>query len=204
MEKKPLDNIETRIMEAANKVFLKYGAEAATMLQIADAAGISRTSLHYYFRSKSHLFETVLERVEAEMIPALSEIIESDSTLLQKIETFIDKYIDLIVKYPMVPGFLFSEIQRNPGWIVDFLKKRPIDVERLKGQIDREITEGKIRDFKLEDLLANMIGMCVFPILSKPVFETFFFDGNEDKFFQFMNLRKKEIMRMMSIWLARD
>jgi len=45
--------IETKIFEAANNVFLKYGIDSATMGQIADETGISRTSLNYYFRSKS-------------------------------------------------------------------------------------------------------------------------------------------------------
>ncbi|MGE4586931.1 MAG: TetR/AcrR family transcriptional regulator [Mangrovibacterium sp.] len=194
---------ETRIIEAANKVFLKYGVDGTTMSQIADEANISRTSLHYYFRNKAHLFQKVLESVQGRVIPTLSKIINAEMPVFSKIEMFVNEYTDLIMDNPMIPGFLFMEMQREAKWIINLLKNQIQDLnfEKLNIQIEKEIAEGKINPFKLEDLYANIIGMSVFPLLSKPIFMEFIFNHNEEKFYDFMISRKKDVMSVIENWL---
>ncbi len=43
---------ENLIKETAMRVFFKEGRFTATTQEIADAAGVNRTLLHYYFRSR--------------------------------------------------------------------------------------------------------------------------------------------------------
>ena len=66
---------ELRILEAAKRVFVKKGMDGAVMQDIADAAQISRTALHYYFRSKEKLFDAVLEDILNRIFPQLEKII---------------------------------------------------------------------------------------------------------------------------------
>jgi len=47
-----LSDSEVKIIEAAKQVFLEKGLENAKMRDIADTAGISRTALNYYYRTK--------------------------------------------------------------------------------------------------------------------------------------------------------
>ena len=53
------DSTEDKILEAATNVFVSKGMEGARMQEIADKAGINKALLHYYFRSKEHLFEAI-------------------------------------------------------------------------------------------------------------------------------------------------
>lgn len=198
----PENNIvETRIIEAANKVFLKNGVDGTTMSQIADEADISRTSLHYYFRNKAHLFQKVLKNIEGKITPTLSEIINADIPVFNKIEMFINEYIDLIMSNPMIPGFIFMEMQRDSKGIISLLNVRNLNFDKLKFQIEKEVTEGKIKPFKLEDLFANIVGMSVFPLLSKPIFMEFAFEDKEEEFYDFMISRKQVIMQVIERWL---
>lgn len=48
-----------RILSAAREVFHRAGFDGARTKDIADAAGINKALLHYYFRSKDDLFEAV-------------------------------------------------------------------------------------------------------------------------------------------------
>ncbi len=196
-----LSNPEARIIEAANKVFLKYGVEAATMMQIADEAGLSRTSLHYYYRDKAHLFEAVFRTIEHKLWPALSYVFDADVPVIQKVEKFVNEYIQLIVDYPMIPGFMSSEIQRNPQWINELYKSKCVNFDGLRKSLEQEASEGKIRSISVEDLIANTVGMCVFPTLSKPVYLEFVFQGNEEGFNSFMQQRKKIVMDVITAWL---
>lgn len=192
---------EKRIIEAANKVFLKFGVESATMQQIADEAGVSRTSLHYYFRSKNHIFDQVLNTVKGKIIPTLSRMIDADTDVLGKVEMFVNEYINLILENPMIPSFAFYEMQRNPEWIINLIKNENLNFGKIVIQIENEIAEGKIRNVKVESLCANIMGMCVFPMLSKSVFLEFKFE-NEDDFFEFIGDRKSEIIEVIRRWLT--
>ena len=57
-----LGESEVKIIEAAKQVFLEKGLENAKMQDIADTAGISRTALNYYYRTKENLFTRSLRK----------------------------------------------------------------------------------------------------------------------------------------------
>ncbi|MGD8778021.1 MAG: TetR/AcrR family transcriptional regulator [Ignavibacteria bacterium] len=194
--------VEEKILEVACDVFLKYGINQATMKQIAEGAGISRTLLNYYYRSKKHLIQKFLIIIENKIIPAVSNIIEDENlTVLMKIELFIDEYIGLISKYPMIPSFMLSETTRDPNWVIKFFKQKAINFQKFSSQIEAEISQGKINPFKLEELFVNILGLCAFPLLSKPILIEFFFNSNENEFNKFMESRKQAVKLMINNWL---
>lgn len=54
---------EKLIETAAEKVFLLYGYHGATLANIASEANVSKSSIHYYFRSKENLYVQVLTNI---------------------------------------------------------------------------------------------------------------------------------------------
>jgi len=54
---------EDRILSAACSIFLLYGYHGTTLNQIAIDAGVHKSAIHYYFRSKERLYVKVVERV---------------------------------------------------------------------------------------------------------------------------------------------
>lgn len=53
---------ESLILEAAERVFAGAGFGGATMAAIAEAAGLPKANLHYYFGNKQDLYRAVLAR----------------------------------------------------------------------------------------------------------------------------------------------
>lgn len=51
------------IIAAAEKVFALKGFNGATTQEIADLAGLPKANVHYYFKTKKDLYNTVLEDV---------------------------------------------------------------------------------------------------------------------------------------------
>ncbi len=197
--------IEAKIIKAANNIFLKHGVDSATMGQIALEAGINRTSLNYYFRSKNQLLKKVLNNLKSKIAPTVSSLIDDESMpLMVKVEMFVDTYIDLIIKHPMVPSFISWELTREPKWIINFLKERDLNFEKLTVQIANEVKAGKVIPFKLEDLFVNIFGLCTFSFITKPVLMEFFFNHDEKKIATFMISRKTEVKRMLCNWLKPD
>jgi len=200
-----ITEIETKIIDAANKVFLKYGVDSATMGQISEEAGISRTSLNYYFRSKNHLVKKVLSELENKIVPAVSYLVNDENMpLIVKIESFVDEYIDHITKNPMVPSFIVWELTRDPNWIIQFLKHRDINFDKLTIQINNDIKTGKVISFNYEDLFVNILGLCAFPFVTKALLLEFFFEHKEEKLSLFMDSRKIEVKRILRNWLKPD
>lgn len=52
---------EDKIFQAALNVFLLYGYHGTTLHQIAIEAGVQKSAVHYYFRSKNKLYEKVVK-----------------------------------------------------------------------------------------------------------------------------------------------
>ena len=54
---------EALILSAAERVFARAGFGGATMAAIAEASGLPKANLHYYFGSKEVLYRAVLGRI---------------------------------------------------------------------------------------------------------------------------------------------
>jgi TetR/AcrR family transcriptional regulator len=54
---------EALILSGAEKVFARTGFTGATMAAIAEASGLPKANLHYYFGSKDVLYRAVLARI---------------------------------------------------------------------------------------------------------------------------------------------
>jgi AcrR family transcriptional regulator len=80
---------ETLILEAANKVFLKYGFQKTSMDDIAREAMIGKGTIYYYFESKEDIFVAILKKVNGEINVILREKISQATTFSAKFEIFL-------------------------------------------------------------------------------------------------------------------
>jgi len=188
-------NTEQRILDAAKEVFQQKGMTGARMQEIADKAGINKSLLHYYYRSKDKLFGKVFEIAFSLFIPKVKEVILSDYSIFQKIEFFVDSYLDLLQKHPYIPSFIVSEINRNPKILVDIIDKNvQINenkiVEILDQQIKQEVERGVIKPISAKNLWVNIISLCIFPIVAKPIFQGVLFKNDNDEYDEFLKQRK--------------
>jgi AcrR family transcriptional regulator len=54
---------EDRILDSAYKIFLLFGYHGTTLQQIAIEAGVNKSAVHYYYRSKEKLYTKVVKKV---------------------------------------------------------------------------------------------------------------------------------------------
>jgi TetR/AcrR family transcriptional regulator len=188
---------EEKILTAAKQVFLTRGMDGARMQDIADEAGINKALLHYYFRSKDQLFEKIFLEVAHAFLPRVFAILESDSTLFEKIERFCHEYISQVMTTPYVPIFILNEINRQPQ---ELLKKilggNKLPFEKLLTQINKEVKAGAIKPFEPLQLLMNALSLCVFPFLASPMIQLIT-GMNTKQFNAIMEKRKTEVPKML-------
>src|SRR6187431_1863068 len=53
---------KTRLLDAAESLFMEHGFEATSLRAITAAAGVNLASVNYHFGSKEELFQAVLTR----------------------------------------------------------------------------------------------------------------------------------------------
>jgi AcrR family transcriptional regulator len=177
---------EEKIKEAARKVFTQKGYSATRTRDIAVEAGLNLALLNYYFRSKQKLFEIVMiEKMQNFFSILLPILYDNLSPLETKIESIATSYIDLILANPDLPFFVMSEARNNPEIINKVAQKKDF----LKNSVFiRQIKEKK-PDLNPYHLLINLLGMCVFPFIMKPILQQIS-DIGEPAFKQMMTERK--------------
>ena len=189
---------ENKILTAARKVFTTKGMAGARMQDIADEAGINKALLHYYFRDKDKLFETIFMAEAHKFFPKINAIFQSDDPLFEKIGKFVNEYIDEMQENPYLPWFVINEINRDPDKFMQRIlgeTNRPKPAKFLE-QIEKEIRKGTIRRISPIHLLMNLISMTIFPFIAKPMI-TRNLQMSETQFRQAMEQRRTEIPKFI-------
>ena len=112
---------EERIFDAATEIFEEKGLAGTRMQDISNRAGINKALLHYYYRTKEHLFNAVFNMLAKKLFARFSVIFEENISLEDKIRFFFREHIAFLKKNPKLPGFMLNEINRNPQRITKLL-----------------------------------------------------------------------------------
>jgi|APSaa5957512622_1039677.scaffolds.fasta_scaffold97296_1 AcrR family transcriptional regulator len=97
-----------KIVEEASKLFAKYGSKKTSLEDIAEATGLVKTSLYYYFKSKEELFQAVIKHEREILIDSLQKEIGNNSSPLKKLQVYVIKRIngikELVNLYKLAMG----------------------------------------------------------------------------------------------------
>ena len=167
---------EDKIFEAATEVFIEKGLDGSRMQDIADRAGMNKSLLHYYYRSKDRLFNAVFEMIAMQMVKKFSPVFDANTSLEEKIRFFFREHISFLQKNPRLPAFLLNEINRNPARIKKFLAN--VNVENvwsmLYEQHKEELDRYNITRENIPQIMTTLIGISVFPFAAKKLLEGIF------------------------------
>lgn len=197
VKEKKTETAQERILAAAKKVFLSRGMAGARMQDIADEAGINKALLHYYFRNKEKLFGTIFKEASNVFFPKITGIISSEMTLFEKIENFCREYIELMQQNAYLPLFVLNEVNTQPDRFREkFWKNRELVFAKFVEQIEKDIKKQRIKPVDPAHLFLNMISMCIFPFIAKPLW--MISSGMDElQFRHFMEQRKTEIPKFI-------
>ncbi|MEO7218459.1 MAG: TetR/AcrR family transcriptional regulator [Gemmatimonadaceae bacterium] len=197
----PDGETEERILQAARTVFVRHGTGGARMQDIAQEAGVNQALLHYYFRSKDRLAQAVFRDIAGRVAPAIVLVFGSDSSIEQKVEQFVQLYIDTLRQSPFIPGYIIAELHFNPERLTtlaaDIAAQHLGDamksfLPRLAAQLEEQARIGAMRSIAVDQFLVNMVSLCVFPFAASPVLRLVFGQDDAD-FSRFLDERRKEL-----------
>lgn len=187
------ENTEQKIIQAARTVFLRKGMEGARMQEIADEAGINKSLLHYYFRSKDKLFDKVFTDTFSSVVLTINEVFEKSNSLNDFIENFVTGYTNALLERPYIPNFVLNELTQNPERVVEHINSTKFDKKRLFEIMSAEDPD-HIKQFNPVHILVDVLALCVFPFVAQPVITGFMFEGNEDEYDNFIKERTQHVI----------
>jgi AcrR family transcriptional regulator len=83
------DEIRSKIINVASKIFTRYGFKKTTMDEIAIASRKGKSSIYYYFNSKEDIFRAVVEKEAEELKMDLRKEVSQIDDPIEQLSTYI-------------------------------------------------------------------------------------------------------------------
>ena len=101
---------QRKILEVAEALFARRGFAGVGVREVAESAGLSKSSLFHHFRSKVQLYEAVLARVLARIEERLAPTLAAGSDLVERLDRWIDALIDGLTEQPATSRLLLRAL----------------------------------------------------------------------------------------------
>src|SRR5687767_7881314 len=191
------ETTKTRILDAADAVFVRRGLDGARMQDIADQAGVNKALLHYHFRSKADLARAVWLRIASSFVPGILQMMTSDLSLDEKIDRFVDAYHTRLTRHPYLLPYVISEAARHPDFVDNFYSPERrqaarLMIDKLRAQIDLLVKARRIAPVSAEQFFITLAGSCLYPFAARPMV-TEALGLSRTKFDDLMELRRREL-----------
>lgn len=173
------EQVKNSIVEAAMRVFQKWGLNKTTMEDIAHEAGKGKSTLYYYFKSKDEIFESlIMEELDKIIIKATASVdmlMSSKEKLKKYIATMLTEIKKTVSIYPLIRG----EIKGNKEFIAK-LRKKLDDKEEL---IIKEILKKGLKSGEFNFLNENELDKAANVIVGviRGLEFYLFFDNEDDE-----------------------
>lgn len=186
---------EQQIKEAAKSLFFKEGRFKATTQEIADAAGVNRTLVNYYFRSRDVLFDEVLKDAREAMTNRLKTSVgQEDIPFRVRIESFIDVVMEHSLTYPYMDIYIVSRMNDDFNHESDIIAniKKNEDLKMFLKMIEGEMNKGNIEKMEPVQFLLSLMSLLIYPVIIQPLFKKVL--QVTDRQYQHLLKERKEII----------
>ena len=191
-------NMERKILDAAQELFLDKGFEKTSTTEIAKKAGCNQALVHYYFRTKENLFHKIFVEKFHMFGSAFLGVKKQDAGFIENLKNMISAHFDILAKMPKLPLLLLTDMIGNKErlkLLKDAIGAIPEKIFSTLGEgLDTEIAKGNIRPISAVDLMVNILSLNAFLFVSLPLFSEIL-EFDEEKKQKFIEHRKQEIIQ---------
>ncbi len=109
------------ILDAALNVFSVHGFRGATIDQIAEAAGMSKPNLLYYFASKEEIHKRLLDGMLDLWLDPLREM-DADGDPIPELRSYIRRKLEMARDFPRESRLFANEMLQGAPHAIDVLE----------------------------------------------------------------------------------
>jgi len=128
------DNILSKkdlILSTARQILAKNGYAKTTLDDIANALGMKKSSLYYYYQNKDALLEDVIKSERDKYFSLINDALCTGNTVLEKIINYENKkfeYVTSVMKLQDVSFNVFYEIKNKIYKLIKEINEKEIDI----------------------------------------------------------------------------
>jgi AcrR family transcriptional regulator len=164
-----------KILDVAEALFARRGFAGIGLREVADASGLSKSSLFHHFRSKEQLYHEVILRVLLRIRERFDAGVARSESPREQLERWLEDLIDMLAEQPTAPRLLLRSIFEEEDAAAPeadateaLLASIIGDAQRL---IERGIECGELRRVSTPHTLLTLIGATVFHFASSEMGE---------------------------------
>ncbi|RZK57098.1 MAG: TetR/AcrR family transcriptional regulator [Pedobacter sp.] len=184
---------EQLIKDTAKQIFFSEGKLHATTQDIADAAGVNRTLVNYYFRSRDILFEQVATEARAEMSAVLDLVFSAKLDFKDKLAQLINVFMDQAIKFPYREVYVVTELNRTEKTVPEEKRTR---VQAFLKEVSAEMENGKLKKMDPRQFCINLFSLMAYPLITNCLNKSIY-NVNDEEYQEMMMERKKLIFEMI-------
>ncbi|HLI63557.1 MAG TPA: TetR/AcrR family transcriptional regulator [Terriglobales bacterium] len=166
------------ILNAALAEFAREGLAGARIDAIAEAAGVNKALLYYYFADKEALYDAILDRFFAELTDRILAVCNQPGTAGERFLAYARTHYDAIAESPYYAYIFMSELMsasRGGSSHLDRIFSKymqPIGV-RVLALVADGVKRGEFRAVDPNQFIPSAIGSIVHYFLTAPLRERF-------------------------------
>lgn len=195
---------EEKIIASAEKLFYQKGKSGTSMQDIADDAGINRTLLNYYYRSKDQLFEAVFRKAMGTFVPNLAAMLQSDMPFQDYVPVLVETVIDAMISNPQIPIFVLQELSSNPERMPQIIKEMGIDPSLAIKKMEKDGHVPEVYGMEPRQVILNILSLCIFPFAARSVVTEILFNADNEAYLDAMKERKKILPGMVKQFMKQN
>jgi TetR/AcrR family transcriptional regulator len=200
---------ETRqeILDAAIQEFASEGVAGARTDSIAQAAGVNKALLYYYFGDKEALYVAALETVFSGLMSTLHSVLQGDLPPAEKILHYALSHFDYIAAHREYGRLLQHEMMRAQSGKSEHMKQmvqryfKPL-LQELSQVLAEGVESGQFRRVDPIQFAVSLTGINVFYFISAPIHSTM--GAGEPFSEERLHLRRVNAADMLASTLFKD
>ena len=161
-----------RILDCAEALFARRGFAGVGMAEVAEQAGLSKSSLFHHFASKAQLYAAVMSRIVDRIDAGLMRSLAEGGGPLQRLERWIEVVVDLLAAHPTYARLLLRSLFEDDELAGELPEEQAVNatITRIVTAIERLLHEGiqsgVFRTVHVAHTVQSIIGTTVFHFAS--------------------------------------
>jgi TetR/AcrR family transcriptional regulator len=158
-----------KILDTAEPLFARSGFAGVGLREVAERAGLGKSSLFYHFASKLKLYVAVIERVFEDFDARLAAGAAPGASPIDRLHAWTDAVVESLAAHPswailLVRSLFDDVVEGEDQGRIDELFGRI--VARISAALEEGIRSGEIRSVSVPHTLQTLIAMSVFHFAS--------------------------------------
>jgi TetR/AcrR family transcriptional regulator len=163
-----------KILDVAESLFARRGFSGVGMREVAEAAGLAKSSLFHHFRSKTQLYFAVLDRVLLRIEERLAPALGGDEPPLARMDRGVDALVDALAEHPTTARLLLRSLFEDDDFPAEAQEPEQAVAEaRLEGLLEAirrllrdGVERGAFRPVSVPHTMQTLIGATVYHFAS--------------------------------------